>query len=266
MKCKIVIAGDGEVAAATAERVLTAGLGEVVLLGAGAPLARELGEAVGPVRAADSWDAAAGAQVVVLAEQAGPPVELADRCPDAVVVVVADPVEEACAAVLTETRFPRARVLGAGGVVEGVRLGARLAGALGVAPGDVSALVLGGRGSRAVPVLDAARVAGIAVTDKLPADTVARFVAELHGGPPAAPRTVAAAVAPMIETLTRDRRAVLPCVILCQGELGLSSTVAGVPVVLGAEGVERVLDPGLDGEARAALAASGLAYPAGRRA
>jgi malate dehydrogenase len=169
-------------------------------------------------------------------------------------------VEEGCGVALAASAFPRARVVGVAGAVESLRLRAGVARELGVSSRDVTALVLGGRGGRAVPVLRALRVGGTAVTDKLPAERLAGLVAALSSAPPAGVRTVAAATAEVVEALACDRHAVLACALLCQGELGVQDAVAGVPVVLGAGGVERVLDVTLDEDEAAALAAAAVPY------
>jgi malate dehydrogenase len=190
---------------------------------------------------------------------------VAERCPGAVVVVSADPVEEACAAVLAAGRFPRGRVLGVGPEVEALRLRASVARALGVAMGSVGALVLGGRGARAVPVLRAVQAGGMALTDKLPAEQVAALIAALHGGPAAGVRTVAAATSAVADAVARDTRTVAACTLLCQGELGIDGALTGVPVVVGADGAERLLDAALDADERAALAAAAVPYDSAGR-
>jgi malate dehydrogenase len=207
-----------------------------------------------------SWDEAAGAAVVVLtggdAEEVARAV--AERCPDAVVVVAVEPAGEAVRTILATTHFPRGRVLGATGTVEGARLRLLLAAALGVTARDVSAFVLGGRGHAAVPVLSTARVAGIPVTDKLPAEQVGSIVAQLRDAGPAGARTTAAAAAEIVDAVVSDRRRVLVCTARCAGELGLDGAIAGVPVVVGGEGIERVLDVTLDDDERTALHESAL--------
>ncbi|MDX6649011.1 MAG: malate dehydrogenase [Solirubrobacteraceae bacterium] len=263
----MLIVGASALGGETAERVLAATPAEVLLLDPEGERARatagDLAAADGArVTGTDSWDGAAGAAVVVLVAgdvEAGARAA-AERCPDAVVVVACEPVEENCGVALAATSFPRARVVGVAGVVESLRLRAGVARELGVSARDVTALVLGGRGERAVPVLRALRVGGTAVTDKLAAERVAAVVAGLSSGPPAGVRTVAAATAEVVAALACDRRAVLACALLCQGELGVQDAVAGVPVVLGARGVERVLDVTLDEDEAAALAASAAPY------
>src|SRR3954468_17905172 len=182
MSCKIVIratAGEGlEIAAAVSG---LAGA-DVVLQGADEAGAVDLRESAVGIAGAAHWNAGAGADVVVLAgadaQEVGP--HVAERCPDAVVVVAGAPVEQTCRDLLTTTRFPRARVIGVAGIVEAVRLRAEVAHALGVSAHDVSALVLGGRGASAVPVLSALRLGGMRVTDKLAADQVAGLVTGIH--------------------------------------------------------------------------------------
>ncbi|HVE68366.1 MAG TPA: hypothetical protein VNB64_07280, partial [Solirubrobacteraceae bacterium] len=85
-------------------------------------------------------------------------------------------------------------------------------------------------------------------------------------GPPAGPRTVAAATAAVVDAVVRDTRSVAACTILCQGELGIDGALTGVPVVVGAGGVQQVLDAALDADERAALAAAAVRYEGGPRA
>src|SRR4051794_17699422 len=153
MSCKIVIratAGEGlEIAAAVSG---LAGA-DVVLQGADEAGAGDLRESAVGIAGASDWNAAAGADVVVLAgadaQEVGP--HVAERCPDAVVVVAGAPVEQTCRDLLTTTRFPRARVIGVAGIVEAVRLRAEGGHALGGSAHDLSALVLGGRGASPGP-------------------------------------------------------------------------------------------------------------------
>jgi malate dehydrogenase len=243
VRCKITIVGTGALAEATAAQIGECQFADVV------------------VTVADGkWEDAAGSDVVVLAEgdAAATARRAAERCPDAVLVVAADPVEAGCRDVLAAAAPPRGRVVGVAGAVEAPRLGRLVASALGVSARDVSALVLGGRGRAAVPVLSALRVAGLPVTDKLAAEGVARVVAEVRDGPPADARAVARAVAEVVEAIALDLRRVVPCAVLCQGELGIEGAVAGVPVVLGEGGVQRVFDVVLDAAEREALSASAV--------
>ena len=272
MRGKVAITGVSSLATETAERVLDSASCEVVLVhsegSTGEAAAADLSAAAAAtgraarVSGADGWDAAAGCDVAVLCDgdAATAARGVAQRCPDAVVVVAQDPVEEACATVLSATAFPRGRVVGVGGCVEALRLRAGVARELAVSAADVSALVLGGRGERAVPVLGSLRAGGGAVTDKLPAERIASLVAALGAGPGPASRTVAAATAAVVGAICSDARALIPCVMLCQGEAGVDGAVAGVPVVLGAEGVEQVLDVVLSDDERAALAAAAVPY------
>src|SRR5687768_1736284 len=265
MRRKIVITGDAALVGETASRVLQRGLGDVVVLGeADAIFAEDLMSATGDVsvRVDDSWETAAGADVVVIA---GGDVEAAarhtaQRCPGAVAVVSADPVEEACATVLAVGRFPRGRVLGVGPEVEALRLRAGLAAALQLAMTDVTALVVGGRGERALPIVQGLRAGGMAVTDKLAAERVASLVAALRNGAPAGVRTVAAATAALVAAVVGDTRAVVSCTLLCQGELGVENALTGVPVAVGATGAVQVLDAMLDPDERAALVAAAVPY------
>jgi malate dehydrogenase len=262
---KITVTGVGELPAAVAERMAARGLADILLLDSDGEAARRRAAdlsaeaAVGGgsrVTGSSSWDDASGSAAVVLCggEVAEAARLLTSRCPDAVVVVGGEPVERNCAAVLGATRFPRARVLGVAGLAEQGRLRTLVAGALQVAVRDVTALVLGGRGAAAVPVRSAARVAGIPVGDKLPAEAVAALPARLREGGAAGHRSVAGAVAEVVESVLLDQRRLLPCATLCQGELGLRGAIAGVPAIVGREGIERIVELTLADDERAALA------------
>jgi malate dehydrogenase len=241
MRRKIVVAGTGDLAEEVVERLTAPDLLDVLETG-------------------DGWADAAGADVVVVVagDAADTARQAAVRCPDAVLVVAQEPVEAVCRDALEASRMPRARVVGIAGAVESARLRAAVAEALGISAHDVSALVLGGRGGAAVPVLSAVRVAGAPVTDKLAAERVADVIAGLRAGPPADHREVAAAVIEAVEAIAFDRRRVMSCAVLCIGELGIERAVVGVPVVLGDGGVERILDVVLDDHEREALAASSV--------
>jgi malate dehydrogenase len=188
--------------------------------------------------------------------------QVAEHCPDAVVVMVTSPVDPLCALALRATGFPRARVVGMGGVLDSARFRSLLAAELGVSSRDVTALVLGAHGDTMVPIVSSAHVGGIPVTDKLPAERVAEVVrrtreggAELLGllGELSAYEGPAAGAVEMVDAIVLDRKRVLPCCACCQGELGLDGVCVGVPVRLGREGVEEIVEMHLGDDERAAL-------------
>jgi malate dehydrogenase len=203
---------------------------------------------------AAGWDDLAGADILVLAadDPAGADLDalardLAARAPDAVVVVAGRGDAAACAGLLARTAFPRGRVLGVGGVAASNALRRRLAAELSMDPAGVTGLVLGGAGAAAVPVRATFTLAGAPVAQ-------AALETALACGPgEPGPHALAAAAREIVEAVALDARRLLPCTARCQGEYGIEGAVAAVPVLVGAEGIEAILEIPLTDEERAAL-------------
>ena len=295
---KVTVIGAGNVGATTAQRIAEAGLADVVLVdiveglpqGKGLDLA-EAAPVVGhdaSIIGTNDYDATAGSDVIVvtsglarqpgmsrddlLAKNAGivhAVVEAsASRSPDAVLIVVTNPLDAMCHVAMRASGFPRERVLGMAGVLDSARFRTFIAEELGVSVADTHAFVLGGHGDTMVPLPRYSTVAGIPITDLLPPDRIAALVDRTANGGAevvALLKTGSAFYAPaasafeMVDAILRDRRRVLPCAVLLQGEYGVDGLFVGVPVVLGAGGLQRVIEITLTAEERTAFERSAAA-------
>jgi malate dehydrogenase len=161
--------------------------------------------------------------------------------------------------------FPRERVIGMAGVLDSARFRAFIAQDLGVSAADVSAFVLGGHGDTMVPLPRYSTVAGIPLPELMEASRIeevvnrtrtggAEIVALLKSG--SAFYAPASSVLHMVESILNDRKRVLPCAVMLRGEYGIDNVVVGVPIVLGASGMERIIEVALTDEERQALIAS----------
>ncbi len=217
--------------------------------------AAPLGSFEPTVTGSTSWEDTNGSSLVVLACEAEEleyvTQQVSRRCPDAVVLVVTEPVVAMSHLTLGSTGFPRQRVVGVSGTVTQTRVRSALARELDVSVRDVSVLVVGGQ-----PLLDHASVGGAPITPRLSEQRVREIVEEVRQAGPAGPRAVATATAAMAAAVLFDLKRVLPCAARLEGEYGMDRVVAEVPVVLGARGIVRVLEVELDGAAREALEAS----------
>jgi malate dehydrogenase len=262
------VVGAGEVATTAALLIARHDHADVVLLDADGDRARAGARDVAHacvvagheprVTGTADWSEAAGASIVVIAAGrdavAGVCADLARCCPDAIVVVAGEPVAELCKLVRDSTLFTRQRVIGVDGVVEAARLRAAVARELCVSVRDVTALVAGGPGDALVPLLSHISVAGTPLRDRLDADALKAVVEEAAGNGANGPAGIAAAASEIADAIVRDRGLVLPCAALCQGEYGIDGAFATVPVRLGAEGIEEIVEVELDAGERERLA------------
>jgi malate dehydrogenase len=197
-----------------------------------------------------------------------------EYAPDAVLVVVTNPLDVISMAVLRETGFDPSKVLGMAGVLDATRYCCFIAEALDVWPGDVSAMVLGGHGDTMVPLKRFASVGGIPLGELLDEKTTERLIERTRSGGAeivgylktgSAFYAPAASVASMVEAIVTDRKTLLPAAAFLRGEYGFSGIFLGVPVILGKGGVERILELELTGDEREALARSARAVEQGIR-
>jgi malate dehydrogenase len=182
--------------------------------------------------------------------------------PIAVLVIVSNPLDAMCHVAFDTAGFPRERVLGMAGVLDSARFRTFIAMELDVSVEDVSALVLGGHGDTMVPLSRYSTVAGIPITDLLPAERVraleertAKGGAEIvgllkTGSAYYAPGT---SVVEMVEAILLDKRRVLPCSVRLQGEYGIDGLYVGVPIKLGAGGLKEIIQLDLTDDEQAAL-------------
>jgi len=187
------------------------------------------------------------------------------HAPNAFVIVVTNPLDSMVYAMYKITGFPKNRVVGMAGVLDTARFQYFVGEAAGVSPQDVCALVLGGHGDDMVPLLRYSSVGGVPLTrllDKQRLDAIVdrtrkgggEIVALLGTG--SAFYAPAASAIAMAESYLRDKKRVLPCSALLEGQYGVRGLFLGVPVVIGAGGVERVLEVELNDEEKAMLAKS----------
>ncbi|MBX6754076.1 MAG: malate dehydrogenase [Thermorudis peleae] len=187
--------------------------------------------------------------------------QAAPLSPNAVIIVVTNPLDAMCHVALETSGFPAARVVGQAGVLDAARFRAFVAQELGVSPRDVTACVLGGHGDTMVPLPRYSTVAGIPVTALLPQDRIEAIVERTRDGGGEIVRLLGtsayyapgAAVAEMVEAVLLDENRVLACSTYLTGQYGITDLYVGVPVVLGAGGVKRVIELELTEEERAAL-------------
>jgi malate dehydrogenase len=295
---KVTVVGAGNVGATTAQRIAEGGLADVVLVDIveGLPQGKALdlaeaapvvGHDAGVVGTNDYADTAESDVVVVtsgLARQPGMSrddllmknagivrsvVEQAARhSPNAILIIVTNPLDAMCHVALQASGFPRERVLGMAGVLDSARFRTFIAQELGVSVEDTHAFVLGGHGDTMVPLSRYSTVAGVPITELLPAERV-RALEErtANGGAEivALLKTASAFYAPaastfeMVDAILRDRKRVLPCAVLLQGEFKTKDLFVGVPAVLGAAGLERVFEIELTADEQAAFDKSAAA-------
>ena len=185
--------------------------------------------------------------------------------PNAIVIVVSNPLDVMCYVAKQVTGFPRERVLGMAGVLDSARYRAFLAEALDVSVRDIQAMVLGGHGDTMVPLISYTTVSGIPVTQLIDRSKLDAIVERTRGGGAEIVKhlkTGSAYYAPssgavqMAEAIVRDQKRILPCAAWLNGEYGEKGIFLGVPCKLGRRGLEQVLEVELTAEERAALAKS----------
>lgn len=298
---RVAIIGAGKVGSTLAQRLVEKNLADVVLLDVvpGLPqgLALDLMEAQGielharQVIGTNDYDDTAGADVVVitagLARKPGMSrddllqvnakivVEAARQAiassPNAMVLVITNPLDVMTYLVWRETGLPPTRVMGMAGVLDASRLRTFIAMALGVSPVDVAAMVLGGHGDLMLPLPRYCTVSGVPITDLLDTDTIAALVERTRNGGAEIVqllKTGGAFYAPassachMVESMLLNQSRLLTAAVYLQGEYGLEDIFLGVPCRLGCRGIEDILEVTLTETERASLHASAAAVRA----
>jgi malate dehydrogenase len=177
--------------------------------------------------------------------------EVAERSPDAIVIVVTNPLDAMCHVAADVTEFPRHRLVGMAGILDSARFRTFLAWELGVSVRDVTGFVLGGHGDTMVPVVSYTGVAGVPISQRLSDDRIEEIVQRTRDGGAEVGKLLqkgsafyapSAAAVEMIDSIVFDQKRVLPCAALCQGEYGIDGLFVGVPVRLGTEGVEEIVE------------------------
>jgi malate dehydrogenase len=292
---KIALIGGGNIGGVLAEMIAYRELGDVVLFDVveGLPQGKALDIAEGApllgadarVSGANDYAAIAGSDLVIitagLARKPGMSRDdllktnlgimkqvaagVKQHAPKAQVIVVSNPLDVMVYTFKQVSGFPKERVVGMAGVLDSTRFRAFVAWELGVSVEDVTALVLGGHGDTMVPLVRYCTVAGVPVSKLLPKakiDAIVERTKNAGGEVVALLKTGSAFVSPaasaieMAEAVLKDKKRVLACACLCEGEYGVSGLYVGVPCVLGAGGVERILEIELDAGERAQFDAS----------
>lgn len=182
--------------------------------------------------------------------------------PDAIIIVVTNPLDAMVQLTYKLSGFPKNRVMGMAGVLDTARFRTFIAMELKVSVEDVTAFVLGGHGDTMVPLPRYSAVAGIPITELMDKDAIDRIVDRTRKGggeivallkTGSAFYTPGAAVAEMMEAILKDKKRILPCAALLEGEYGIDGVYMGVPVKLGAKGIEEVIEVKLTDEEQAAL-------------
>ncbi len=193
--------------------------------------------------------------------------EVAKYSPNAVLIIVSNPLDAMCHVALHESGFPANRVIGQAGALDPARYKAFLAEELGVSVRDIHGMVLGGHGDEMVPLPRHTSVGGIPVRELISEDKLQAIIQRTRkgGGEIVGLIGVSAWYAPaagtveMVEAIVRDQKRVIPSAVLLNGEYGYNGLYVGVPVVLGKDGVEKIIEMELNDEEKAMLAISAKA-------
>ncbi len=188
--------------------------------------------------------------------------------PNAILILVTNPLDAMCWTALQVSKLPKARVIGMAGVLDTARFRTFIAMELGVSVENVTALVLGGHGDTMVPISRLTSVGGIPLSELLDQATIDRLVQRARDGGAeivkylktgSAYYAPSAAAVEMAESILKDKKKVLPCAAYLEGEYGIKGLYVGVPVKLGAKGIEKIYELKLQSDEQAALNKSAAA-------
>jgi malate dehydrogenase len=190
--------------------------------------------------------------------------QVVKHSPNTIIVPVANPLDAMCQAVYRLSGFPRERVIGMAGILDSARMRAFIAQELNVSVENTHAFVLGGHGDTMVPLPRYSTVAGIPITELLPKERIDAICARTANGGAELTKLIGTsawyapglAAAEMVECILKDKKKILPCSVFLQGEYGINDLFVGVPVKLGAKGVEQIVEITLTAEEKAALTKS----------
>ena len=197
---------------------------------------------------------------------------IVEHAPNAIVIVVSNPLDIMCHVALRSTGFDLRRVVGMAGILDSTRFRYFVAEQLSCALSSVHAMVLGGHGDQMVPLPRLTTVGGVPITELMDATTIARLVDRTRKGGAeivallktgSAYYAPAASVADMVEAVITDRKHLAPCATYVRGEYGIDDLFIGVPVILGKNGVERIIELPLTDDERKQLLASAVAVRQG---
>ncbi len=295
MRKKVTVVGGGNVGASCALNIAFKELADVVLVDVveGVPMGKALDMLqTGPIEGydvrvtgANDYEATANSDVVVitagLARKPGMSrddlllanyevvksvtEQVVKYSPDSILVLVTNPLDAMCWVAQKVSKFPKNRVVGMAGVLDSARFRTFLAEALNVSVENVTAVVLGGHGDTMVPVVRLSSVSGIPLTELMDQETLDKIVDRTRNGGAeivkflktgSAYYAPAAAAVEMVESILKDKKKVLPCAAYLEGEYGINGLFVGVPVKLGAKGIEKIYEIKLNDAEKAMLAKS----------
>lgn len=191
--------------------------------------------------------------------------EIARVAPDAIIVMVSNPLDVMCYVALEASGFPRERVIGMAGVLDTARFRSFIARELDVSVEDIQALVLGGHGDTMVPLVSYTTVSGIPLAQLMPRDRIEALIDRTRNGGAeivgylktgSAYYAPSSAAAQMVEAIVKDKKRILPCAAYLRGEYGQAGIFLGVPCKLGAGGLESIIEVELSDLEKGALAKS----------
>ena len=194
--------------------------------------------------------------------------QVAKYSPNAILILVTNPLDAMCWTALQVSKFSKNRVIGMAGVLDSARFRTFIAQELQVSVENVTAVVLGGHGDTMVPVTRLSSVSGIPLSELLDQATLDRLVQRTRDGGAeivkylktgSAYYAPSAAAVEMAESILKDKKKVLPCAVLLEGEYGIDGLFVGVPVKLGANGIEKIYELKLEPSEKAALDKSAAA-------
>lgn len=292
MRKKVSIIGGGNVGASAAQLIAHDGIADVVLFDIAEGMPQ--GKALDMAEACPLWNSSVSvtgtnayrdtAQSDLIVITAGIPrkpgmsrddllktnaevvksvaAETSKLSPDAVVIVVTNPMDVMAYVAWKTSGGDHRRVFGMGGVLDSARFRTFIAAELGVSPSDVEALVLGGHGDQMVPMPRYTTIKGVPITKVLPQEKIASLIERTRNGGAeivsllktgSAYYAPAAATYQMVRSILLDEKRILPCAAYLEGQYGVKDVYVGVPAVLGSGGIEKVIELELDGEERAAF-------------
>jgi malate dehydrogenase len=194
--------------------------------------------------------------------------QVVGHSPDSIIIPVTNPLDAMCQVVYKVSKFPRERVIGMAGVLDSARMRTFIAMELNVSVENVHAFVLGGHGDTMVPLPRLSTVAGVPITELLSKEAVDRISTRTANGGAEIVKLLgtgsayyapASSVVEMVEAILKDKKKILPCAVHLQGEYGINGLFVGVPVKLGARGVEQIFQIKLTTDEQAALNKSAAA-------
>ncbi len=292
MRTKVTVIGAGNVGATTAQRLAERGYADIVLVDIvdGLPQGKALDMyEASPVIGIDScitgatdYGPTANSDIIVVTSGVArkPGMSRDDllqinmgivdsvtraaiaESPDATIVVVSNPLDAMCHVAFDAAGIPSSRIIGMAGILDTARYRSFLAEALSVSVEDINAFVLGGHGDTMVPLASYTTAAGIPITKLLPQDQLNTIIQRTRDGGAeivnllktgSAFYAPSAAVAQMVDAIALDKRRILPCAAMLDGQYGVDGLFIGVPVILGRNGIEQILEIDLTDEEQAQL-------------